>query len=190
LSLVSPWMKNGNSLDFCAKHPDVHRMPIINGVADGLAHLHSQNVVHGDIKATNILISNDGAPLICDFGLAYVCDSTEDQTDQTVSTTVRRAGSLRHMAIELHQSETPGLSVSRESDVWALGMLCIELLTGHPPFHGQSEGMVVVRIVTERFPERPFSAECQDRHWAFIRRCWEADPRTRPSANEAAHELR
>lgn len=115
------------------------------------------------------------------------------------------------MAIELHESETPGSSVSRESDMWAFGMFCIEvrscqkypkissntdimavwqLLTGHPPFRGQSEGMVVVNIMAGRMPERPCVIECQDHHWKLIRRCWENDPKVRPSAYSAAEELR
>jgi len=80
------------------------------------------------------------------------------------------------MAIELHESESPGLSVTCESDMWALGMLCIELLTGRVPFHGQSEGMAVVRIFTANLPERPNAVERQDRHWSFIQRCWKTDP--------------
>ncbi len=68
----------------------------------------------------NVVISDDGVPLLCDFGLASVCDGDEREA---MSTTVRRAGSARHMAIELHQSDSPGSSVTRQSDMWAFGIV-------------------------------------------------------------------
>jgi len=128
-------------------------------------------------------------PLLCDFGLASVCIDDE-RPQEAMSATVRRAGSIRHMAIELHQSDSPGSSVTRQTDMWAFGMCCIELLTGKPPFCGQTEGMVIVNIISGRFPERPSSSECQDHHWAIIQDCWSMDAHARPPASQSLDVLR
>ncbi|KLO11919.1 kinase-like protein [Schizopora paradoxa] len=186
-SFISPWMKNGNAFFFCRNNPEVERMPIISGVCEGLAYLHGRSIIHGDIKAANVLISDEGIPLLCDFGLASLCDSGEKQE---VSKTLRIAGSTRHMAIELHKSDFPGLSVTTQSDMWAFGMLCIEILTGERPFDGLSTAMAIVHIFTGKFPERPTAPECQDHHWTLIKECWRTDPHTRPSASCALHILK
>ncbi len=123
----------------------------MKGVIEGVAYLHSQSVIHGDIKGvrtafasvqrlhsqktppvflsihqTNVLIGDDGTPLLCDFGLAKICEPP-DENERIVSTTVRRAGTVRYMSVELHMSEAPGSEVTMASDMWAFGMFCVEV---------------------------------------------------------------
>ncbi|KAJ2932169.1 hypothetical protein H1R20_g4931, partial [Candolleomyces eurysporus] len=67
-ALISPYCGRGSVLDFIKKDPSVERLPIIIGVAKGLQYLHSRDVVHGDLKAQNVLMSDSGTPLLSDFG--------------------------------------------------------------------------------------------------------------------------
>ncbi|KLO08484.1 kinase-like protein [Schizopora paradoxa] len=189
-SMVSPWVKNGNSMEFCKRNTSAPRLPILKGVIDGIAYLHSQSVVHGDIKGNNVLVGDDGTPLLCDFGLARIC-GTKSESVQGISTTVRDAGTVRYMALELHMSEFPGTDVSKASDMWAFGMFCVEILSGSVPYcHLKSDGQVIVRIHQGERPQRPCSEECSSGLWALIQRCWNRDPSLRISAEEFCLSVR
>lgn len=84
--------------------------------ADALTYLHSRSVVHGDIKAPNVLVSDNVHALLCDFGLSKFDDGT-------TTTGLKGAGSLRWQAPELLGGERK----SFESDVYAFGMMIAEV---------------------------------------------------------------
>ena len=93
-------------------------------IAKGLSAAHSHNIVHRDIKPSNIIISNDGLVKIVDFGLARVVASAS--ATQSISLT----GTLPYMAPE----QILGEPVDQRSDVWALGVILVQMLTGSHPF--------------------------------------------------------
>jgi serine/threonine-protein kinase len=93
-------------------------------IAQGLSAAHSHNIVHRDIKPSNIIISNDGLVKIVDFGLARVVASAS--ATQSISLT----GTLPYMAPE----QILGEPVDQRSDVWALGVILVQMLTGSHPF--------------------------------------------------------
>lgn len=68
--LVSPWFENGDVLTYLKKHPFADRRRLVRQVAEGLIYLHSQDVVHGDLKGGNVLVDTSGDAALCDFGLA------------------------------------------------------------------------------------------------------------------------
>ncbi|KAJ7651210.1 kinase-like domain-containing protein, partial [Roridomyces roridus] len=71
-ALVSPWMEQGSVLDFVAKNSPAaqHALELYRDIIEGLRYLHSQNVIHGDLCARNILINDEGRACLSDFGLA------------------------------------------------------------------------------------------------------------------------
>jgi tetratricopeptide (TPR) repeat protein len=96
-------------------------LPVLAGVAEGLAALHARGLVHRDLKPANVLIGTDGAPLIADFGLAAAAGDPG----------VPRGGSPFSMSPQ----QLDGAPPAPADDVYAFGVLAHELLTGYPPFY-------------------------------------------------------
>jgi len=158
---------------------------IVEEIADALEYAHSQHVIHRDLKPENILL-NRGHALLTDFGIAQV-DRTRDQTALTEVGTA--LGTPAYMSPELAVGET---DVGPASDVYALGCILYEVLTGEAAFQGKSyQAMLVMRFTTEaprvrtRRPEVP--AGCD----AAVARALERDAAKRfPSALAFAEALR
>jgi serine/threonine protein kinase len=104
--------------------PPDEAVAIAGVVADALAVAHDQGIIHRDIKPSNILVDEDGAVHLIDFGIAALMDAPPDGLTAT-STMV---GTLRYAAPE----RLAGGEISPRSDVWALGAVLYEMLTGHP----------------------------------------------------------
>ncbi len=111
-------------------------------LCDCLDYAHSQGIVHRDIKPANILIDKTGKPYLADFGVARVETSTLTQGGTTV-------GTLSYMSPE----QVKGQTVDSRSDIFALGIILYELLTGKKPFTGENLSTIVYKIVHED-PER------------------------------------
>lgn len=98
---------------------------IASRIADGLAHAHRRGIVHSDLKPSNILIGNDGEPLILDFHLAQRVDA---QTPRLVG------GTLPYMAAEHLEAIAAGRAPGPQTDVFSLGVVLYQLLTGRCPY--------------------------------------------------------
>ena len=97
-------------------------------VADGLAYAHARGVVHRDIKPTNIMVTSDGVVKITDFGIARM------RTSELKTMTGIVLGSPRYMSPE----QVTGRMLDQRTDIFSLGVVLYELLTGRPPFQGDS----------------------------------------------------
>jgi serine/threonine protein kinase/formylglycine-generating enzyme required for sulfatase activity len=113
-------------------------------IAKGLHHAHKQGIVHRDIKPGNILVDNSGVPHIVDFGLAW-----RDQDPMTPDRQI--IGSPAYMSPE--QARGEGHRVNGRSDIFSLGILLYELLTGRRPFNGSSINEVLGQVL--RLEPRP-----------------------------------
>ncbi|KDQ07561.1 hypothetical protein BOTBODRAFT_59875 [Botryobasidium botryosum FD-172 SS1] len=186
--MISPWMENGSLLDYFKKeNTAADRLQILFQTALALAYLHEQQppIVHGDLKAANILISNDGRALLCDFGLTTIAEVPEFQ----VATGSNFAGTPIYMAPELLAG-----TVTRKtpaSDVYAYGILIAMLLSSRDkePFKSgrPSAGIMglVTRAVAHGFrPLRPSTVPFEV--WAIAETCWKHDPLHRPSMNQVS----
>jgi serine/threonine protein kinase/Flp pilus assembly protein TadD len=102
---------------------------IIARVADGLAHAHDRGILHRDVKPANILMTDDGQPMLLDFGVA------EDLKHRTDTTSGRVGGTIPYMAPEhLEEIRSDSRLVDHRSDLYSLGVILFELLTGKHPF--------------------------------------------------------
>ncbi|CAE6445781.1 unnamed protein product [Rhizoctonia solani] len=120
LGMVLEWMENGNLHEYLRKSPNTDRYQLSIQVASGLAHIHSFDMVHGDIKAFNVLVSADGVAKLTNFGLSTMTESIFDVS----ATNCSQAGSVRWAAPELLLAEAVK---GAESDIYALGMVCTVL---------------------------------------------------------------
>jgi eukaryotic-like serine/threonine-protein kinase len=105
-------------------------------VADALEHAHRHGIVHRDLKSSNVVVDDAGNAIVLDFGLARRIPevATDPSRDPTLTATGAVAGTLTHMAPEVLR----GGQADARSDVWALGVLLYELVTGELPFTGRT----------------------------------------------------
>jgi serine/threonine-protein kinase len=154
-------------------------VPLMVKVARAVHHAHQRQVVHRDLKPANILLDEKGEPLVADFGLAARLDG--DPTEAGIG------GSLPWMAPEALRGEP----VTTGVDVWALGAILYELLTGERPFRGQTR-TELRNAILNRAPDPPralnprLSADLE----AVCLKCLVKDPPGRyESASAVALEL-
>ncbi len=140
--------------------PIADRLRLVRRVCDTVMYAHRNLVVHRDLKPGNILVTDDGQPKLLDFGIAKLLKREEAAGE--AGTTV---SSLRIMTPQYASPEQiRGETITTASDVYSLGVITYELLTGHSPYTGiNGNKQVVERQVCEEEPERPSTVVGQER---------------------------
>ncbi|KAJ7213590.1 kinase-like domain-containing protein [Mycena pura] len=187
LCMASPWMEHGTVVKHLKDHGRVNVDKLLLEVAQGLQHLHSQNIVHGDLKGANILITDDWSACLADFGLAYFSDATAP-----THTSRHRAGSIRWMAPELIDPGRFGVKFLRTAatDLYAFGCVCLELYTGRHPFAGLSETAAMLKVIEGERPERPTGQPAMSTAlWNLVNMCWDHNSANRPSAADVVRYM-
>ncbi|EFG64765.1 serine/threonine-protein kinase [Streptomyces sp. SPB074] len=174
--------------------PDLHRYLRENGpfspvaaslltaqIADALVASHADGVVHRDLKPANVLLREDPEgglhPLLTDFGIARLADSPG------LTRTQEFVGTPAYVAPEAAEGRPQTSAV----DIYGAGILLYELLTGRPPFQGESALEVLHRHLSEE-PRRP--SNVPEPLWTVVARCLGKNPDHRPSAENLARALR
>jgi serine/threonine protein kinase len=153
---------------------DVERAMIIaHDVASGLSAAHRRNIVHRDVKPQNILIGRDGSIKLTDFGIASVY---KDINAERLTTTGMTLGTVQYYAPEQAQGEI----VSPAADVYALGIVMYEMLTGRTPFDGDTPVAVAMQHLQDApLPPRQLNPNIPPALEGIILRCLEKVPEMR-----------
>ncbi|KAF7354931.1 Heat shock protein sti1 [Mycena sanguinolenta] len=185
LSLISPWMENGDLKHFLSSaSPDEDRVSLMADVAMGLEYLHSQNVVHGDLKTPNILVTPSGRACITDFGLSTIVD--ELTLKLTLSSRSCREGTVRFQAPELLKNES---SNHYGSDVYAFGCVSYEILTGKVPFFElANDAAIMFKVVYEGVRPSRLGMISMDL-WLLLEDCWHQQADKRPTTSAISQRL-
>jgi eukaryotic-like serine/threonine-protein kinase len=133
----------------------VERLKLFQTVCSAVHYAHQNLVVHRDLKPGNILVTAEGAPKLMDFGIAKLLNP-----DLYAQTLVPTALSLRLMTPDYASPEqVKGKGITTASDVYSLGVLLYELLTGHRPYQFKSyTPQEIERVICEEQPEKPSTA--------------------------------
>ena len=146
---------------------------LIAKVARTVHYAHEHGIVHRDIKPGNILLDIEGDPLLTDFGLARLVES-----DSTITRTLEVMGTPSYMAPE--QAVANNAAVSSATDVYGLGAVFYQLLTGHPPFAGGTT-FETVRLVLDTEPRSPrlWNRKIDRELSTICLKCLQKDPKRR-----------
>jgi tRNA A-37 threonylcarbamoyl transferase component Bud32/photosystem II stability/assembly factor-like uncharacterized protein len=147
-------------------------------IAAALAHSHSRNIVHRDLKSSNVMVTPEGLVKVLDFGLARrlretVFDESEARTldarEKSGGSTRESTGGLTGTLPYLPPEVLRGEEADTRSDIWALGVVLYEAATGHLPFRGRTAFELSSAILHELPP--PFPSWIPNGLWAIVQRC-------------------
>ena len=180
----------GGQLDEVARRepmPIRQAAELVAKVARTVHYAHEHGILHRDIKPGNILLDAKGEPHLTDFGLARLLES-----ESTVTRTLEVLGTPSYMAPEQAAGNNPATAgLTGATDVYGLGAVLYQLLTGHPPFAGGTT-YETIKLLLETEPRQPRLLNSKiDRDLSTIcLKCLEKDPQRRyPSALALAEDL-
>lgn len=145
-------------------------LKIARDIAEALEHAHQNNLVHCDIKPHNILLTTSGRVKVTDFGIAKAITSTTMNHGNTV------LGSVHYFSPE----QARGISVSAKSDIYSLGVLLYEMLTGSVPFKGETPVSIALKhLQDEPIPVRKHNELIPPMAEAIVSKAMEKNPDNR-----------
>ncbi|HSR21021.1 MAG TPA: serine/threonine-protein kinase, partial [Anaerolineales bacterium] len=171
---LSQWIEKGKfSLEDAAR--------IIERLSSALAYAHKNGLVHRDLKPDNILFDSNGDPFISDFGVAKITDSATNMTGSGI------IGTPAYMSPEQAQGE----QVDNRSDIYGLGVIIFQMLSGHQPYEATTPMGVAVKHITDPVPEiLKVNPSLPGQTDTIIKTAMAKDPSLRyQTATELAHAL-
>ena len=156
----------------------------VKGVAEGTHHVHEQGVIHRDLKPANVIVDSNDCPKVGDFGLAK-----EVQRDKGLTESGTSLGTPSYMSPE--QAGAKLDEIAATSDIYSLGAVLYELLTGRPPFRADSTVDTLLEVIhNEPAAPRSLNPRLDRRIEAVCLKCLNKDPVRRYStARELAEDL-
>lgn len=145
--LVMEYLRGGSLKKFLGKKmPWQNAARLLLPIAYALEYAHKHNIIHRDVKPSNILLTESGEPMLADFGIAKIIEE-----DATMDLTGTRAtiGTPEYMSPE----QGLGKEIDLRSDIYSLGVVFYELITGQKPFLGDTPMETIFKHVNESLPK-------------------------------------
>ncbi|MBI9044578.1 MAG: SUMF1/EgtB/PvdO family nonheme iron enzyme [Anaerolineaceae bacterium] len=144
--LVMQYQPGGTLKDISGKPMDCREAVIFTRkLANALSYAHNRKVIHRDIKPANVLITEEGEPKITDFGIAKILDTNQSTV---LTRTGMGIGTPEYMAPE----QFLGKNIDGRADIYALGVVLYELVTGRRPYQADTPAAVMIKQTTEALP--------------------------------------
>ncbi|CAE6449607.1 unnamed protein product [Rhizoctonia solani] len=190
IALVTPWMKAGSLNQRILRGLLFSPLQTCIQLTTAVEHLHTNGIVHGDIKPDNVLVTDQGQVQLADFGSAISTLATALNFTQTNSFNF----TTRFAAPEVLKEDTR--TFTKEGDVYALGMTMLNVMTGQPPFADKWEASVIIEVVYKKGqPSQPdFGQNLQGdaakvKMWDLLKWCFAYEPGDRPKASQVKAAL-
>jgi serine/threonine protein kinase len=175
--------------------PPAEALPLAKQIAEALEAAHEHGIVHRDLKPTNIKVRSDGAVKVLDFGLAKALEPMGAATasasiSPTLSLHATQAGIILGTAAYMSPEQAAGRPVDKRSDLWAFGVVLLEMLTGRQVFDGKTVSHVLAAVLTKdpNWAALPPNTPASIRR--VLRRCLEKDRKQRcDSATDVRLEI-
>ena len=158
-------------------------LPMAKQIADALEYAHEHGIIHRDLKPSNVKLTPDSQVKVLDFGLAKALEGEtaeqELQNSPTLSAVATRTGVLLGTAAYMSPEQARGKRVDRRADIWAFGCVLYEMLTGKPPFTGETISDTLAAVIRAEPDWSELGADTPTGIRHLLRRCLEKDPKLR-----------
>ena len=135
-------------------------LDVVIQVSSALAAAHASGVVHRDIKPENIMVRPDGIIKVLDFGLAKLTEKRQANSEVATRAQVQTGtGNVMGTTTYMSPEQARGLAVDGRTDIWSLGVVLYEMITGRPPFEGDTASDLIVAILKTEPPPLTFYAD-------------------------------
>lgn len=177
---VMEYVDGVNAREMLTHHgrvPEAAALDVVAQIAEALSHAWALNIIHRDIKPTNILITSDGTAKLCDFGLAKSVDDKHEVT---------QVGIIMGTPYYLSPEQARGDQLDCRTDTYGLGVTLYQLLTGQVPFTGSSTATILYKHIFQDVPDpRLLTPELSDGTVQLIHRMLAKRPPARQQSPKA-----
>ena len=161
-------------------------LSVAQQIADALEAAHERGVIHRDLKPANVKVTPEGSVKVLDFGLAKATESNPgilsgplSDSPTVTSPAVTRLGVILGTAGYMAPEQAKGKPVDRRADIWALGVVLFEMLTGKMLYVGETVTETIAQVITQPANLDALPAQTPAAVRRILRRCLEKDPRSR-----------